>query len=290
MRLQQCVLLALEGDRVKREAGVPARVGIPDEPLGIFGIDAKGVRVGAPPRRRLGARADGVFLGLEIELRHLTTGANSQPHVPIVGQLDGVGAIGSTRQLVHALFTGFGVQCDGPVFADIDRVHQAIGAELQVVKGALQFLAKLPGGDPGFRSETGRWRRRNEHRPLPDRVILVGVHQALDDGLLRMAIEAAETIHSPHHGFPVNRLLRRAEAYGSHLVAIAAHHLEVELVSLVVEFQHAEAAAGGALVLEIVSCRGLELESQLCGAGSRPIGPFVIEAHEPRAHIVFHIA
>ena len=290
VRLQELVLLDLEGGRMKGEAGVPARVGVPDESLGIFGVDAKGVGVGSPLRWGLGARADGVFLGIEVKFSHLPAGANGQPHVAIIGQFDGVRAIGPTRQLVGALITGVGVQRDNAVFADVDRVDQPIWAEFQVVEGALKFLAKFPRGDPGLRRETGRRRGGDENRPFPDRVVLVGIRQALDDGFLRVSIESAEAIHSTHHGFPVNRLLRGPEAYGSHLVAIAAHHLEVELVSLVVEFQHAEAAAGGALVLEIVSCRGLELESQLCGAGSRPIGPFVIEAHEPRAHIVFHIA
>ena len=78
---------------MKPEHRVPAGIGVPDVAFGILRIDPQGVRPRATFRRSLGTGEDGVFLGLEIELRHFTRDTEGEPHLAVVVGLDGVRAM-----------------------------------------------------------------------------------------------------------------------------------------------------------------------------------------------------
>ena len=68
-----------------------------------------------------------------------------------------------------------------------------------------------------------------------------------------MRVETTKPIHSPDHRLPVDRLLRGAKARRANLVAVGAHHFEVQPVARALELQLGEGTAGGALHLQFLA-------------------------------------
>ena len=68
-----------------------------------------------------------------------------------------------------------------------------------------------------------------------------------------MGIETTEAIHSRDHGLPIDGLLRGPKPRCSNLMAIGAHHFEVQPVTRALELQLGEGTAGGALRFQFLA-------------------------------------
>ena len=119
---------------MQREAGIAARISIPDQPLGILGIDTQGVGIGATPGRRLSTGTDQKLFGLQVIPGHLPRGTHGHPHVAVIGQFNGMRAMGATRKLSKLLFTGLRIEGNQATLADIHHVNEPVRTKLKVME------------------------------------------------------------------------------------------------------------------------------------------------------------
>ena len=92
-----------------------------------------------------------------------------------------------------------------------------------------------------------------------------------------MGVKGTKAIHSANHGLPVHGFLRRAKADRADLVAVATIHLEVQLIAVIVEFEHAEAAIGRTLSFQLPAGGGGHLDLNALGPSGDIIEPDIIE-------------
>ena len=195
--------------------------------------------------------------------------------------------MGAAREFSVHLLIGLCVHGYHVSFCDVQRIDQAaIGAEVDVVVLRLVALAHFPPGNLRLGScACGRW-RRHILRPFINGVAFVGIHDPFYDGALGMGVKGAKAIHSANHGLPVHGFLRRAKADRADLVAVATIHLEVQLIAVIVEFEHAEAAIGRTLSFQLPTGSGRHLDVDAFGARGYIIKPDIIQALLSGAHAV----
>ena len=186
--------------------------------------------------RCLSAGENGVFLGLEVEFGHFPGDTKRQPHVTVVVRFDGMGTVGTLGEAVENSLSGFWIEGGRVLLANVNHVSKAVVADLEIVERSLVVITQFPCSDFCLRYHPGRGGRRLIGWPRLHSLALVGVDDALDDGVLGVGVETAETIHAGDHGFPVHGLLRAAKTGGANLMAVAAHHFEIESVPGAVEF------------------------------------------------------
>ena len=90
-----------------------------------------------------------------------------------------------------------------------------------------------------------------------------------------MLVESAEAIHSGDHGLPVDRLFRAAERNRADLVAVTAHHLEVEPVAGALEGQLGKGVSGRPLFFKLATGGRLHLDGDLTVAELHVFNPLV---------------
>ena len=176
------------------------------------------------------------------------------------------------------------------MFADIDRIDFAINADFQIMKRSLQRFIHFPHRYRGRGCGTCRCRWRYKSRPVFDGVVFVRIHKPLNDRFLRMRIEATETVHSPEHRLPVNWLLRCTKPEGSDLMAIRTHHLEVELVTRILKFEHAECAICWPLQLQFFTFSLASFDNKTAGTCRNITAPFVGQSQQTCANMVIYFS
>ena len=132
-------------------------------------------------------------------------------------------------------------------------VGEPVVPNFEIVKGTDVGLPHFPGGDLRLRHHSGRRRRRDILGPAVDGIILICIDNSRDDRLLGMGIETTETIHSLDHGLPIDWLLWSPKTRRSNLMAVGAHHFEVQPVARALELQLGEGIAGGTLRFQFFS-------------------------------------
>ena len=90
--------------RMNGETRVGSRIGVPNQTLGIFRIDAQRVGVVAAFLWRFGATVDFKLFRLDVKASHLAAGAHRRPQAAIISCFDGVRCVGSRRELDDCLF------------------------------------------------------------------------------------------------------------------------------------------------------------------------------------------
>ena len=81
-----------------------------------------------------------------------------------------------------------------------------------------------------------------------------------------MRVKCAKAVHTANHGLPVHGFLRRAKADRADLVTVATIHLEVQLIAVIVEFEHAKGAIGRTLSFQLPAGCGRHLDVDTFGA------------------------
>ena len=120
--------------RVHGETGVGSCIGVPDQALGIFRVDAQRVRIVAAFLRRFGAAVDFKLFRLDVVASHLAAGAHRRPQAAVVGCFNGMGCVCSAWKLDGCLFAGFRIQGDHTPPTDVDRVDQSVSTDFQVME------------------------------------------------------------------------------------------------------------------------------------------------------------
>ena len=92
-----------------------------------------------------------------------------------------------------------------------------------------------------------------------------------------MGVKGTKAVHAANHSLPVHRFFRRAKANRANLVAVATIHLEVQLIAVIVEFEHAEAAIGRTLSFQLPAGGGGHLDLNALGPSGDIIEPDIIE-------------
>ena len=94
-----------------------------------------------------------------------------------------------------------------------------------------------------------------------------------------MRVQPTEAVHPSNHRFPVDGSFRRPKPECADLMAVRAVHLEVQTIAFVVEFQHAEGAAGRSLQFEFFTDGWTGCDHQVVTSRLYVAHPFVGETH-----------